>query len=183
VTAEKYPSHLPLGPVAGPVPVDELDRRIIEALQEDGRASFRQIATALGVSEATIRGRYRRLCAANALQVVGVTNPLSVGFDAIAALGVKVSGSPVEIAAEVAEWREATYVVLTAGQFDLLVELVCVDRNHLLDVITRIRSLDGVISTEAFVYLALVKQLHNWGTRETERKRVGRAGRKRTARG
>jgi Lrp/AsnC family transcriptional regulator for asnA, asnC and gidA len=157
-----------LGPVAGPVPVDDLDRQIIEALQEKGRASFREIAAALGVSEATIRSRYQRLCASNVLQVVGVTNPLSLGFDAIAMLGVKVSGSPVDAAAEIAEWDEATYVVLTAGQFDLLIEVVCTDRDHLLDVIGRIRSLPGVLTTESFVYLALVKQLYNWGTREPE---------------
>jgi Lrp/AsnC family transcriptional regulator for asnA, asnC and gidA len=157
-----------LGPVAGPVPVDDLDRQIIEALQDKGRASFREIAAALGVSEATIRSRYQRLCASDVLQVVGVTNPLSLGFDAIAMLGVKVSGSPVDAAAEIAEWDEATYVVLTAGQFDLLVEVVCTDRDHLLDVIGRIRSLPGVLTTESFVYLKLVKQLYNWGTREPE---------------
>jgi Lrp/AsnC family transcriptional regulator for asnA, asnC and gidA len=127
---------------------------------------LRKIAGDLGVSEATVRSRYRRLCAGNIMQVVGVTNPLELGFEAIAMLGIRVSGSPAVAGAEIAEWPEATYVVLVAGQFDLLVELVCVDRNHLLDVIGRIRSLDGVVSAEAFVYLSLVKQLYSWGTRD-----------------
>src|SRR5262249_51240600 len=138
---------------------------------EKGRASFREIAAAVGVSEATIRSRYQRLSAANVLHVVGVTNPLSLGFDAIAMLGVKVSGSPLAAGAEIAKWSEATYVVLTAGQFDLLVEVVCTDRDHLLEVIGRIRELPGVLTTESFVYLSLVKQLYDWGTREPEQVR------------
>lgn len=174
------PQRRTLGPVAEPTTVDDVDRGMIEALQGNGRASFREIARAVGVSEATVRARYQRLCEQNVLQVVGVTNPLSLGFDAIAMLGVKINGSPEVIAAEIAEWREATYVVLTAGQFDLLVELVCVDRRHLLEILSRVRALDGVASAEAFMYLMLVKQLYNWGARATRNQRAAgerRAGR------
>ena len=152
------------GAVSGPRPIDGLDRRIIEALQENGRESFRRIADNLGVSEATIRNRYARLCADQVLQVTGVTNPLGLGFDAMAMLGIRTSTPPGPVADEIATWREADYVVITAGQFDVIVELVCVDRRHLLDVINRVRSLDGVSSTESFVYLELCKQLYNWGT-------------------
>jgi Lrp/AsnC family transcriptional regulator for asnA, asnC and gidA len=152
------------GAVSGPRAIDDLDRRIIEALQENGRESFRRIADNLGVSEATIRNRYARLCADSVLQVTGVTNPLGLGFDAMAMLGVRTAAPPGPVADEIAQWREADYVVITAGQFDIIVELVCVDRRHLLEVINRIRSLDGVSSTESFVYLELCKQLYNWGT-------------------
>ena len=153
------------GAVTRPRSIDDLDRRIIEALQENGREPFRRIADQLGVSEATIRNRYGRLCADRVLQVTGVTNPLGLGFEAQAMLGVKTSGPPELIADEIATWREADYVVITAGQFDLIVEIVCVDRHHLLDVINRVRALDGVVSTESFVYLDLCKQSYNWGTR------------------
>lgn len=152
------------GPVSHPTSIDRLDRQIIEALQENGREPFRKIAGQLGVSEATIRNRYARLCRENVLQVTGVTNPLGLGFDAQAMIGVKTSGPVEAVADEVASWREASYVVVCAGQYDLLVELVCADRRHLLEIINRMRSIDTVVSTESFMYLELWKQLYDWGT-------------------
>jgi Lrp/AsnC family transcriptional regulator for asnA, asnC and gidA len=143
--------------------LDELDRHIIEALQENGRVPFLQLARELGVSEATIRNRYQRLSESDLLQVVGVTNPLALGFDSSALVGVRVAGSPMDVARELAGWTEASYVVVTAGQFDLVVELICSDRLHLMEVVSRVRQLDEVVSTETLVYLALVKQLYNWG--------------------
>ena len=97
------------------------------------------------------------------LQVTGVTNPLGLGFEAQAMIGIKTNG-PVELVAdEVATWRESSYVVIAAGQYDILVELVCTDRHHLLEIINRIRALDSVVSTESFMYLELWKQLYDWG--------------------
>ncbi len=153
------------GPVGRPQSVDWLDREIIEALQENGRESFRKIALRLSVSEATVRNRYARLCRANVLEVTGVTNPLGLGFDAQAMLGIKTNGPPEPVADAIAAWPEAGYVVVTAGQFDLLVEVLCTDRRHLLDIINRVRSLDAVVSTESFVYLELWKQVYDWGRR------------------
>src|SRR5207248_8097822 len=106
------------GPVAPARRTDELDRRIIEALQANGRESFRAIAGRLGVSEATVRARYARLCADDILQVVGVTNPLGLGFEQ-ALIGVKTAGSPAPVADEISSWAEADYVVVTAGQYDI----------------------------------------------------------------
>jgi Lrp/AsnC family transcriptional regulator for asnA, asnC and gidA len=153
------------GPVERPESIDRLDRAIIEALQENGRESFRHIAAKLGVSEATVRNRYARLTRANVLQVTGVTNPLGLGFDAQAMLGIKTSGPVEQVANEIAGWREADYVVVTAGRFDLLVEVVCTDKRHLLAIINRIRAIPSVVSTESFVYLELWKQLYDWGAR------------------
>jgi Lrp/AsnC family transcriptional regulator, regulator for asnA, asnC and gidA len=158
-----------VGPGRG---LDALDRSIIEALQHNGRDSFRRIAGEIGVSEATVRARYSRLCDENILQVTAVTNPLGLGFDAQAMVGIRTAGPPELVADEVARWDEAGYVVVTAGQFDLLVELVCTDRRHLLDLTNRIRSLDGVASTESFLYLELWKQLYDWGARAEGRERV-----------
>jgi Lrp/AsnC family transcriptional regulator, regulator for asnA, asnC and gidA len=145
--------------------IDAIDRSIIEALQKNGRESFRRIARRVGVSEATVRARYQRLCGDGILQVTGVTNPLGLGFEAQAMVGVRTAGAPEPVAEEIARWAEADYVVVTAGQFDLLVELVCADRRHLLDLTNRMRSLEGVVSTESFLYLELWKQLYDWGAR------------------
>ena len=152
-------------PVAPARKVDELDRRIIEALQANGRESFRRIASSLGVSEATVRARYARLTSEGILQVVAVTNPLGLGFDQ-ALIGVKTSGAPDKVADEIARWPEADYVVVTAGQFDLVVEVVTADRRELLDLTNRMRALEGVVTTETFFYLEMWKQLYDWGTRE-----------------
>ena len=133
-------------------------------MQANGRESFRAIASRLGVSEATIRARYARLCGEDILQVVGVTNPLGLGFEQ-ALVGVKTAGSPQPVADALASWPEADYVVVTAGQFDLVGEVVAADRRDLLHLTNRMRELEGVVSTETFLYLDLVKQLYDWGTR------------------
>ena len=151
------------GAVSLPRGLDGIDQAIIEALQENGREPFRRIAARVGVSEATVRARYARLCEDDILQVTGVTNPLGLGFEAQAMVGIRTSGAPEPVADAISQWEEAGYVVITAGQFDLLVELVCADRRQLLDATTRIRELDGVVSTESFVYLELWKQLYDWG--------------------
>ena len=151
------------GAVSLPRSLDSIDQAIIEALQKNGREPFRRIAADVGVSEATVRARYARLCEDDILQVTGVTNPLGLGFEAQAMVGIRTSGAPEPVADAISHWEEAGYVVITAGQFDLLVELVCADRRQLLDVTTRIREIDGVVSTESFVYLELWKQLYDWG--------------------
>jgi Lrp/AsnC family transcriptional regulator for asnA, asnC and gidA len=143
--------------------VDELDRAIIEALQENGRESFRRIAARLEVSEGTVRARYARLVNDGVLQVVAVTNPLGLGFDQ-ALIGVKTNGAPGPVADEIARWPEADYVVVTAGRFDIVVEVVARERQELLELTNRMRALDGVSSTETFFYLEMWKQLYDWGT-------------------
>lgn len=153
-----------LGAVTPASRVDDLDRAIIEALQANGRESFRRIAARLNVSEGTVRARYARLTSDGILQVVAVTNPLGLGFDQ-ALIGVKTTGAPGVVADEIAKWAEADYVVVTAGRFDLVVEVVANDRQDLLDITNRMRALEGVVSTETFFYLEMWKQLYDWGTR------------------
>jgi len=150
------------GPVAPARRVDDLDRQIIEALQGNGRESFRAIASQLGVSEATVRARYGRLTGEGILQVVAVTNPLGLGYEQ-ALVGIKTSGPPEAVADEISRWPEADYVVVTAGQFDIVVEVVVADRQELLTLTDRMRALDGVVSTETFFYLEMWKQLYDWG--------------------
>ena len=157
-----------VGPARG---LDRVDQSIIEALQKNGRESFRRIAATIGVSEATVRARYSRLCDENILQVTGVTNPLELGFEAQAMVGIRTGGAPEPVADAIARWDEVDYVVITAGQFDILVEVVCADRRELLDLTNRIRALEGVASTESFLYLELWKQLY-WGARLQDGERV-----------
>lgn len=150
-------------------PLDSLDLEIIGALQENGRESFRRIGARLGVAESTVRNRYSRLIGDGVLQVTGVTSPFGVGYGALALVGVQVQGSADAIADGIAARKEATHVVICAGRFDLLVELVCRDNGHLLETVEGIKGLKGVLSTETFMYLDLRKQLHTWGTRQSPR--------------
>ena len=152
------------GPVTRPRSLDATDLAIIEALQENGRASFRGVASRIGVAEGTVRARYARLVEDGILQVTGVTNPLGLGFEAMAMIGIKTTGSPEPVADAIAGWDEASYVVVTAGSFDVLVEVICVDRRHLLELTTRVRATPGVATTETFLYLDLAKQVFAWGT-------------------
>ncbi|MEU5846000.1 Lrp/AsnC family transcriptional regulator [Saccharopolyspora shandongensis] len=149
-----------------PVHVDELSKRIIEQLQQDGRRSYAAIGKAVGLSEAAVRQRVQRLLDSGMVQIVAVTDPLQLGFLRQAMIGVTVSGDVQEVADRLAELPEIEYVVITAGSFDLLVEVVCRDDDQLLEVINRrIRSLESVTGTETFVYLKLRKQTYAWGTR------------------
>ena len=147
--------------------VSELDKRIIEHLQEDGRRPYTQIAAELGVSEAAIRARTNRLVERGILQIVGVTDPLKLGFHQMAMVGVRCERDRlVAVAEAVAEMPEVDYVVITAGTYDLLVETVCEDNEALLRFLAeRLRTIDGVRETETFVYLRMVKQTYQWGTR------------------
>jgi Lrp/AsnC family transcriptional regulator for asnA, asnC and gidA len=146
--------------------LDELSKRIIEQLQEDGRRPYAAIGKAVGLSEAAVRQRVQRLLDAGVMQIVAVTDPLQVGFSRQAMIGVRAEGDLAAVADRLAEMPEVDYVVITAGSFDLLVEAVCEDDDALLELISRrIRTIEGVRTTETFVYLKLRKQLYNWGTR------------------
>ena len=147
--------------------VSELDKRIIEHLQQDGRRPFTQIAAELGVSEAAVRARTNRLVDRGILQVVGVTDPLKLGFQQMAMIGIRCEADRLmSVAAAVAEFPEVDYVVITAGTYDILIETVCEDNEGLLRFLAeRLRTIDGVRDTETFVYLRMVKQSYQWGTR------------------
>lgn len=147
--------------------VSPLDHAIIDALQQDGRRPFTQIAAELGVSEAAIRTRTNRLIERGVLQVVGVADPLKLGYDQMAMIGVKCEASRlIEVAEEIAAFPETDYVVVTAGTYDILVECVAEDNEALLAFLSgRLRKIPGVRETETFVYLRLIKQTYQWGTR------------------
>ena len=153
-------------PASKPVQLDDVSKAIIEQLQADGRRSYAEIGKAVGLSEAAVRQRVQKLQDAGVMQVVAVTDPMQLGFYRQAMIGVRVTGDTTKVAAALAALPAVDYVVLTAGSFDLLAEVVCENDDDLIELLNReIRSIEGVQSTETFVYLKLVKQQYNWGTR------------------
>ncbi|MEZ0491524.1 Lrp/AsnC family transcriptional regulator [Kineococcus sp. TBRC 1896] len=146
--------------------LDDLSKRIIEVLQEDGRMSYAAIGKAVGLSEAAVRQRVQRLLDSGVMQIVAVTDPVQVGFARQAMIGIRAEGDTRVVADRLAEIPEIDYVVMTAGSFDVIVEAVCEDDDGLLEIINaKVRAVPGVVATETFVYLSLRKQLYNWGTR------------------
>lgn len=145
---------------------DAVSLAIIEQLQEDGRRPYGAIGKAVGLSEAAVRQRVQKLLDQGVMQIVAVTDPLTAGFRRQAMIGIRADGDVGPVAEALAEIEEAGHVVVTAGSFDLLVEIVCEDDEHLLETISkRVRTVPGVRSTESFVYLKLRKQTYAWGTR------------------
>ncbi len=152
--------------VREPALLDDTNKLIIEQLQVDGRRSYAEIGRAVGLSEAAVRQRVTRLTESGVVQIVAVTNPLQMGFVRQAMIGIRADGDLRAVAEAVGRLPDVDYVVITAGSFDLLAEIVCEDDEHLLDVLSSgIRSIAGVRSTETFVYMSLVKQTYTWGTR------------------
>ncbi len=145
--------------------LDEVSKGIIEQLQADGRRSYASIGKAVGLSEAAVRQRVQRLIDGGVMQIVAVTDPMTLGFHRQTMIGIKCSGDLDQAADHLADMEEIDYVVITSGSFDLLVEVVCEDDDHLLEILSRIRRLPTVTSTETFVYLKLRKQTYSWGTR------------------
>ncbi|MQA63241.1 MAG: AsnC family transcriptional regulator [Actinophytocola sp.] len=146
--------------------LDEISKAIIEQLQQDGRRAYGTIGKAVGLSEAAVRQRVQKLVDSGVIQIVAVTDPLEVGFARQAMIGIKATGDLEPIADALTDMGEVDYVVITAGSFDLIAEVVCESDEHLLDVLSkRIRSIPGVTSTESFVYLKLCKQTYSWGVR------------------
>lgn len=146
--------------------LDEVSRSIIEQLQTDGRRPYATIGKAVGLSEAAVRQRVTKLIDSGVMQIVAVTDPMQVGFNREAMIGIEVEGDIEKVAEVIAKMPEVSYLVITAGTFDILLEVVCEDDEALLEVINRkIRALPGVRRTETFMYLKLRKQIYTWGTR------------------
>ncbi len=146
--------------------LDDTSKAIIEQLQQNGRRPYATIGREVGLSEAAVRQRVHRLLDAGIMQIVAVTDPVQLGFALQAMIGVRADGDLADIADKIGKLPEVDYVIITAGSFDILVEIVCEDEAHLLSVVTNgIRAVPGVRTTETFVYLKLAKQTYTWGTR------------------
>jgi Lrp/AsnC family transcriptional regulator for asnA, asnC and gidA len=161
------PKHR-IGLAAVPAPaalLDDVGKAIMRQLQEDGRRSYTAIAAAVGLSEAAVRQRVKALIDSGVLQIVAVTDPLTLGFGVMASIGVMVTGDSRAVADVLSEIVEVDYCVLTSGRYDLQLEVVCRDNEHLLTVINdRIRTVKGVRETETSICLRVHKQTYNYGT-------------------
>jgi Lrp/AsnC family transcriptional regulator, regulator for asnA, asnC and gidA len=146
--------------------LDDVSKAIIEQLQQDGRMPYASIGKAVGLSEAAVRQRVQRLLEQGVMQIVAVTDPLQLGFARQAMIGIHAEGDLDPVVAKLEQMPEVEYIVMTAGSFDIMLEVVCESDDHLLDLVSkRIRSIPGVRSTESFVYLKLHKQTYSWGVR------------------
>jgi Lrp/AsnC family transcriptional regulator for asnA, asnC and gidA len=157
----------PRGNGSGPARLllDAISKEIIEQLQQDGRRSYAAIGKAVGLSEAAVRQRVQRLIDGGAMQIVAVTDPMTLGFRRQTMIGLRCSGDLGRVADQLASMPEIDYVVITAGSFDLLIEVVCEDDDQLLEILSQVRTIPSVTTTETFVYLKLRKQSYSWGTR------------------
>ncbi|MFM8897056.1 MAG: Lrp/AsnC family transcriptional regulator [Actinomycetales bacterium] len=146
--------------------LDDVSKAIIEQLQQDGRRPYAAIGKAVGLSEAAVRQRVARLTESGVMQVVAVTDPMQVGFSRAAMVGIVVDGDVEAAAALIEALPEVQYLVVCAGSFDILAEVIAEDDDHLLSIVgQRLRAVPGIRSTETFVYLKLRKQSYAWGTR------------------
>jgi len=143
--------------------LDDIDRRIIAHLQQEGRRPFTTIARDVGLSEAGVRQRVARLLRNRVIQIVAASSPLGLGFMQ-AEVGLRIAGDRLmEVANELVGYPEVDFVAVSAGSFDLIIGLVCRDQEELLEIITRrIRTLPGVEHAEIFVYLKLLKDSYQW---------------------
>ena len=145
--------------------LDDIDKAIISELQVDGRMSYARLGPKVGLSQAAARQRVNRLIERGVTQIVAITDPLSLGLTTQAMVGISVSGDVRGAAKAVAAFDEAEYVLITAGRYDVLAEVICVDNAALLALVNdRIRSIDGVASTEVSTILRMEKLTFSWGT-------------------
>ena len=148
------------------VQLDDVSKAIIEQLQQDGRRSYAAIGKVVGLSEAAVRQRVQRLVDGGVMQVVAVTDPMQLGFARQAMVGIRVAGPLEKVADQLAALDAVDYVVVTAGSYDLLVEVVCESDEQLLELVSgQIRTIEGVQATETVMYLQLRKQTYSWGVR------------------
>jgi Lrp/AsnC family transcriptional regulator, regulator for asnA, asnC and gidA len=145
--------------------LDHIDRTIIELLQHDGRMPFTRIAAEVGLTEGAIRQRVQRLTDAGVMQIVAVTDPLSLGMRRVAVVGLRVGGDVDAVAQFVAAMTEVEYLIATAGRYDLMLEVLVDDDAALMALLSAIRSHPGVVELESFVSLKLFKQTFSWGAR------------------
>jgi Lrp/AsnC family transcriptional regulator for asnA, asnC and gidA len=146
--------------------LDATDFTIIRILQNDGRAAFTAIAKQLGISEGSVRNRVGQLIDSKVLRIIGVADPMALGYDAYAMIGVKIaSGHDPEKAAHYFRDREeVTYVLFVAGRYDLLIEVICETHDQLaLFLRKHCYSRDDLASVEPMVGLAMYKNMLKWG--------------------
>lgn len=139
--------------------LDDVDRQLVLELQHDGRASYARLADLVGMSQAAVRARVQRLLESGALQIAAVADPFAFGFSVTAMVGITCTGDMYAAGEAIKAIEAVHFVALTAGRYDCLAELVCVDTDDLLRVVNdQIRAIDGVRNVDVITYLKLLKQ-------------------------
>ncbi|MET9663614.1 MULTISPECIES: Lrp/AsnC family transcriptional regulator [Streptomyces] len=154
----------------GGSPLDDTDRQIIAALQADGRRPYSQIAEELDIPASSVRYRVQRMEENGTLQIVGIANPLTIGFDRFAMVGIRVApGTAPEVCRRLRELPETSYVIMTAGNYDVMAEVICRDTDHFTDLMNRrLHLIDGIVSTDSFFVLEVHKLAYGWGVGEVD---------------
>jgi Lrp/AsnC family transcriptional regulator for asnA, asnC and gidA len=142
--------------------LDRADIEIIQALKEDGRMPFSEIARRLSVSPGMVRQRYQRLVENGVLHIAAITDPFLTGHPTVAVVGIDADFARIEeVAAQIAALPEVTWLVIVAGRFDLVAEVMCRDQDHLLDFLSRgLNGVEGVRDTETFTQLRVLKDVY-----------------------
>lgn len=142
--------------------LDGVDQYIIEAMRQDGRIAFAQIAQQLNVSPGMIRVRYNRLVEMGILKVVAVTNPLRMGYKTMAMIGIRTEGEKMlQVAEQVSAFEEVIYLIVVSGRYDIIAEVVCRDHAHLLRFLTeKLYTVEGVRESESFMHLKIQKEVY-----------------------
>lgn len=149
-------------PETRPDMLDDVDLKIIAALQKDGRMPFSQIAQDLGVSPGMVRLRFNRMAELGFLQVCAITNPLRMGYKMMALIGIRVDGHKLlEVADQISRLEEVIYLILTSGSYDLFAEILCRDHAHLLRFLSEgLYQIEGVREAESFIHLKIIKEIY-----------------------
>jgi len=149
-----------------PIDLDDIDKRIVTELQRDGRVSYADLGPIVGLSPAAVRQRVQRILDSGVVEVVGVTDPQALGYPVMAMLGIQVDGDVVKIADEIGAIDRVIYIVMSAGSFDLMVEVISEDTLGLLDLInSQVKTIDGVREVESFVYFGIHTHRFGWAVR------------------
>ncbi|MEL7155377.1 MAG: Lrp/AsnC family transcriptional regulator [Actinomycetota bacterium] len=143
--------------------IDDTDREIIRHLQTDGRMPYSQLGQLIGLSDAATRQRVNRLTERGVIDIVAVTDPVKIGLGYQALLGITVTTDARTVAEALAGIDDAVYVVMTAGRYDLIAELVCADGDAFVAHLNHIRTIEGVSQVETIPYLGITKQTYDWG--------------------
>jgi Lrp/AsnC family transcriptional regulator for asnA, asnC and gidA len=144
--------------------IDDTDIAIIQRLQQDGRIAYADIASKLGLAASTVQQRANRMIDSGVLKIRAVTDPMVLGVPIIATIGLKVEGQHLrDTAKKISDFEEIGWVAICTGPFDILAELACKSNDHLIDFIESLSKIDGVRSTETFLYLKIEKNTFQWG--------------------
>lgn len=140
--------------------IDDLDFAILSLVQEDGRMSFTDIAKSLGIAVGTVRNRFTKMIEEKTVQIIGRINPHHVGFNAPATITVSIEPQSLESAiSEIAEFPEVSYLSVLTGEYDVMVDVMCRDANHLTDfLLKRLARVKGVKDFRT----ALILQIHKY---------------------